>query len=141
MKYLIAIIAGLIAGPVLLLIGGMLGLLGTSGTAEPPGWEVSLGGRLLDSALEARAKGLANPVKADDRQALARGGQIYALNSAGCHGDAKATSIWGSRNFYPRVPQFWQQRESVLTPEEAFAAIHDGIRYSGMGAWKGMMSA
>jgi hypothetical protein len=26
-----------------------------------------------------------------------------------------------------------------VTPEEAYAAIHDGIRYSGMGAWRDLM--
>jgi mono/diheme cytochrome c family protein len=30
-------------------------------------------------------------------------------------------------------------KDGDLSPEEAFAAIHDGIRYSGMGAWSGMM--
>jgi mono/diheme cytochrome c family protein len=61
------------------------------------------------------------------------------MNCAGCHGDAKARSDWGSKGFYPRVPQFWQGDAADLTPEEAYAAIHDGIRYSGMGAWKDLM--
>ena len=30
--------------------------------------------------------------------------------------------------------------EEHLTPEEAYTAVHDGIRYTGMGAWSGMMS-
>jgi mono/diheme cytochrome c family protein len=60
------------------------------------------------------------------------------MNCSGCHGTAKAPSPWGSKGFYPRAPQFWQEGNDV-SPEEAFAAIHDGIRYSGMGAWKGMM--
>jgi len=27
----------------------------------------------------------------------------------------------------------------MLTPQEAFVAVRDGIRYSGMGGWKGML--
>ena len=73
MKTLLVFILGLIAAPVLLVAAGMLGWLGSTGTGEPPGWEVSLGGRLLDSALDKRARGLKNPVKADDAAALAAG--------------------------------------------------------------------
>jgi cytochrome c553 len=39
------------------------------------------------------------------------------------------------------VPQFWRvEEDDVPAPEEAFVAIRDGIRYSGMGAWNGMLS-
>jgi mono/diheme cytochrome c family protein len=57
---------------------------------------------------------------------------------AGCHGSAKGPSDWGSKNFYPRAPQFIQEGSDV-SPSEAFTAIHDGIRYSGMGAWRGQL--
>lgn len=139
MKLLIAFIAGMIAAPLLLIVAGMLGRLGSSGTGNPPGWEIALGDRLLDAALEKRAKSLRNPVKPGDTAALAAGGKLYANDCAGCHGDAKAPSDWGSKGFYPRVPQFHQMKGGDLTPEEAYAAIHDGIRYTGMGAWSGMM--
>jgi mono/diheme cytochrome c family protein len=139
MKVLIAFIAGLVAAPVLLVIAGMLGWLGSTGTSSPPGWEASLGDRLLETALEKRSSGLKNPIAANDAAALAAGQKLYALNCAGCHGSRSGPSAWGSKGFYPRAPQFWQQTESDLTPTEAFAAIHDGIRYTGMGAWKDLM--
>jgi hypothetical protein len=50
----------------------------------------------------------------------------------------KGPSQWGSKGFYPRAPQFFQEGTDV-GPEEAYAAIHDGIRYSGMGAWRDLM--
>jgi mono/diheme cytochrome c family protein len=81
---------------------------------------------------------LSNPVAAGDKAALAAGAKIYANNCSGCHGDAKGPSDWGAKNFYPRAPQFFQEGSDV-TPAEAFAAIHDGVRYSGMGAWRGQM--
>ncbi|HEX6660363.1 MAG TPA: cytochrome c [Sphingomicrobium sp.] len=139
MKTIVTFVAGMIAGPVLLILAGLLGWLGSTGTGNPPQWEASLGDRLLDTALEKRSADLKNPIKADDKAALAAGAKIYADSCAGCHGDAKGPSNWGSKGFYPRVPQFFQQDYENLTPEEAYAAIHDGIRYSGMGAWTGMM--
>ena len=139
MKTFIVFILGLIAAPLLLILAGMLGWLGSTGTGNPPGWEISLGGRLLDSSLEKRAKGLKNPIAAGDAAALAAGRKLYAMNCSGCHGTARAPSDWGSKGFYPRAPQFWQGDAADLTSEEAYAAVHDGIRYSGMGAWKDLM--
>ena len=142
MKPTLAFIAGLVAAPILIILAGLLGLLGSTGTGTPPGWENELGERLLDTALEHRSSGLKNPIKSGDVAALGAGMKIYGDNCAGCHGDSSGPSKWGSTGFYPRVPQFWQpgKEEENITPEEAYAAIHDGIRYSGMGAWSGMMS-
>ena len=137
LKGILIFVAGLIAGPTLLLLAGMIGWLGSNATAEPPNWEISLGTRTLDASLERRSEGLKNPIAANDATALLAGRKLYAMNCSGCHGTAKAPSV-GSKGFYPRAPQFWQEGSDV-SPEEAFAAIHDGIRYSGMGAWKGMM--
>jgi mono/diheme cytochrome c family protein len=139
MKTLIVFILGLIAAPLLLVLAGLLGWLGSTGTRNPPGWEVALGDRLVETALEKRTKGLKNPIKHDDSAALAAGRKLYAMNCSGCHGTAQAKSEWGSKGFYPRVPQFWQGDAAGLTPEEAYAAIRDGVRYSGMGAWRALM--
>lgn len=138
MKTLLAFVAGLIALPLLLGIAAVAGWLPSTAVADPPGWEMSLGMRALDASLEHRSDRMKNPVAANDSSALVAGMKIYADNCAGCHGDAKAPSAWGSKGFYPRAPQFWQDGSDV-TPEEAYAAIHDGIRYSGMGAWRDLM--
>jgi mono/diheme cytochrome c family protein len=89
--------------------------------------------RALDASLEKRSDGLKNPIAAKDAAALAAGGKIYSDNCSGCHGSAKGPSAFGS-GFYPRVPQFFQEGTDV-NPNEAYAAIHDGVRYSGMPAW------
>lgn len=138
MKTLLAFIAGLIAAPLLFGLAAVAGRLPSNATATPPGWEMNVGMRALDASLEKRSAGLKNPVTASDKAVLAAGQQLYAKNCAGCHGDAKAPSVWGSKGFYPRAPQFFQEGTDV-GPEEAFAAIHDGVRYSGMGAWKDLM--
>ena len=138
MKLIVGFIVGLIAVPVLFAIAGIAGWLPSDATPEPPRWESSAGMRALDASLEKRSDGLSNPIAANDGAALAAGGKIYADNCAGCHGNAKGPSDWGAKNFYPRAPQFLQEGSDV-SPAEAFTAIHDGIRYSGMGAWRGQM--
>lgn len=138
MKPLIAFIIGSIALPLLIVLVGILGFLPSDATTTPPGIETSIAMRALDASLERRAKGLRNPVVANDQSALATGMTIYSENCATCHGTAKAASAWGSKGFYPRAPQFWQE-DTDLTSEEAYAAIHDGIRYSGMGAWRDLI--
>ena len=138
MKMLVGFIIGLVAVPVLFAIAGIAGWLPTNATAEPPNWESSAGMRALDASLEKRSGGLTNPIKPNDSAALAAGARIYAQNCAECHGSTKGPSDWGSKNFYPRAPQFLEEGSDV-SPPEAFAAIHDGIRYSGMGAWRGQM--
>jgi mono/diheme cytochrome c family protein len=138
MKLLTAFIIGSIGLPLLIVLVGILGFLPSTATSEPPGIETSIGMRALDASLERRSEGLKNPIAANDKTALAAGQKLYADGCAGCHGDAKEPSEWGSKGFYPRVPQFFQDGSDVK-PEEAYVAIHDGIRYSGMGAWRDIM--
>ena len=139
MKVLSALVIGSIALPVLIVIAGIMGFLPSDATSSPPAFETSIGMRALDASLERRAKGLANPIKEGDTAALAAGKKLYDNGCAGCHGDAKGPSTWGSKGFYPRVPQFFQEGSDV-TPEEAYGAVRDGIRYSGMGAWRDQLS-
>ena len=139
MKILIAFIVGLIAAPIVFLLTGVLGWLPSDAASTPPGWESSIGMRALDASLEKRSGGLTNPVQSNDTAALAAGKKTYADNCSGCHGDAKGPNAWGAKGLYPRAPQFFQHGSDV-SPSEAFAAIHDGVRYSGMGAWKGELN-
>ena len=135
MKFLLAFVIGLVAAPLIFGIAAVAGLLPSNSTAEPPKWESSLGMRALDSSLEKRSSGLKNPIADNDAGAFAAGAKIYSDNCSGCHGSAKGPSDWGAKGLYPRAPQFFQMGADV-TPPEAFAAIRDGIRYSGMGAWR-----
>jgi len=138
MKMLVAFIIGLIAAPLLLAAAGIAGLLPSDAASEPPKWESSVGMRALDASLEKRSGGLKNPVAANDAGALAAGAKIYGDNCSGCHGNAKGPNAWGAKGLYPRAPQFFQEGVDVTAPE-AYAAIRDGVRYSGMGAWRGQL--
>jgi mono/diheme cytochrome c family protein len=134
MKNIILFLAGLIALPAIGLISGLFGFLPSKATATPSQWEAGIAMRALDASLEKRASGAKNPVKPEDKGALAAGAKLYQQKCSGCHGNAKGPSSWGANDFYPRVPQFFQEGTDVNS-EEAYAAIHDGIRYSGMAAW------
>jgi mono/diheme cytochrome c family protein len=138
MKMLLAFIAGLIAAPLLFALAGVAGWLPSNSASEPPKWESSIGMRALDASLERRSDGLKNPIAANDRVSQAAGARIYSDNCAGCHGSAKGPSSFGS-GFYPRVPQFFQEGTDVNS-KEAYAAVRDGVRYSGMPAWHGQLS-
>lgn len=138
MKMIIGFIVGLIVAPLAFAGAAMVGWLPSDAASEPPNWESSVAMRALDASLEKRSDGLRNPIAANDPASLAAGQKIYGDNCAGCHGDAKGPSSWGAKGLYPRAPQFFQGGSDV-TPPEAFAAVHDGIRYSGMGAWRGQL--
>ena len=142
LSLVLAFLLGLLLIPIVIAMLGLFGRLPSDSVSSPPGWEEDIGEWALDEALEHRTTGLHNPIATNDSAALGAGMQIYGDNCAGCHGGAAGPSRWGSQNFYPRVPQFWQEREhhEHLTPEEAYTAVHNGIRYSGMGAWSGMLS-
>src|ERR1043165_2232415 len=125
----------------LLLIVGLAARLGwvpVSATATPPRWESAFGQAMLQGSLSHHAAGLTNPIQPSNEM-LITGLKIFRMNGAGCHGSGCQPSRWGTQNFYPRVPQFADNPPN-LSPPQMFVAIKQGIRYTGMGAWKGMMS-
>ena len=131
-------VGGLLLGPVIGLIILIWGAWPWRATSKPPNWENTLGARSLHVAVKREAANLHSPIVASDETLLA-GMKIYRTNCAGCHGDFGQLSIWGSKGFYPRVPQF-ANAPPTLRSEEMFLVVRNGVRYSGMGAWKDLMS-
>jgi len=126
---------------ILLVVGSLTARLGwwpVSATAVPPRWESNLAQRTLRASLSHQAAGLTNPVSPSD-EVLIAGLKSFKMNCAGCHGLPGQPSQWGTRNFYPRAPQFAEDPPHLSAPE-MFVAIKHGIRYSGMGGWDGMMT-
>lgn len=135
-------IAGLVVGisvvPAIALIAALIGVLPVRATATPPAWERRLAGKALRKSLERKARHLTNPVPASDENLLA-GMKLFRGGCAGCHGEFGHPSLWGTTSFYPRVPQF-SDEPSALTAPEMFLVVKHGVRYSGMGAWGGLLS-
>jgi len=119
-------------------ISARLGWWPVNATAVPPRWESAFGQATLQASLSRQARGLKNPMQPSN-EVLIAGLKIFKMNCAGCHGSRGQPSQWGTRNFYPRVPQF-ADNSPHLSATQMFVAVKDGIRYSGMGAWNGMMS-
>jgi mono/diheme cytochrome c family protein len=139
LRIAIAFVCGLALLPLAVLASGLVGWLGADARSQPPRIEERVGQAFLKASLARQAAALHNPVRADDEAELSAGMGLYRDNCLGCHGDFGKPSAWGSKGFYPRVPQF-ADHPPDLTAEEMYVAVKSGVRYSGMGAWKDMMS-
>lgn len=130
--------AGFILGPLIAVIIAGVGLWPWRATSIPPKWENTFATRSFHAAVSREAKNLKAPISPSE-ETLRAGMKIYQTNCAGCHGDFGQPSTWGAHGFYPRVPQF-PKAPPVLRSEEMFLIVQNGIRYSGMGAWKDLSS-
>jgi mono/diheme cytochrome c family protein len=134
-KIIIAVFVLLI---IALILSARLGWWPVNAVAAPPHWEEQFGQSVLQASLKRQAKDLTNPVQPTN-EVLIAGMKTFKMNCVGCHGQPGQPSQWGTRGFYPRVPQFGDHPPALSAPQ-MFVAIKYGIRYSGMGAWDGMMS-
>lgn len=82
-----------------------------------------------------------HPVEAD----FVAGANIYKANCAFCHGFPNRPAAV-ARNMYPSVPQLWQKHKNGVVgvsddpPGETFWRVQNGIRLTGMPAYKNMLS-
>jgi mono/diheme cytochrome c family protein len=137
-KRIIAFVGGLLLLPLVGIAAAWLGLWPSRAISAPSRWETAFTERTLRASLARYAVDLKNPVTVSDETILA-GMKIFRTNCAGCHGEFRHLSHWGTRGFYPRVPQFADVPPSLNAPE-MFLVVKNGIRYTGMGAWDGMLS-
>jgi len=127
-----------IATPFIVLgVCGTLGYLPVRATSSPSKIESMIATRSVDARIAREAKGLKNPLKPTDATLLA-GMKLYRNDCAGCHGLSGKPSDWGTKNFYPPVPQFADELPD-MKDSEMFLIVKHGIRYTGMGGWDGMM--
>jgi len=132
MKRIILTMLSLILFLVLVVaIAARVGWWPVNATPVPPQWESAFGQATLQATLSRQARGLKNPIQ-PSKEVFLTGLKIFKMNCAGCHGSRGQPSQWGTRNFYPRVPQFADNPPHLSAPQ-MFVAIKDGVRYSGMG--------
>jgi mono/diheme cytochrome c family protein len=137
-RYLLVFALGVVTFPALGIVVARLGLWPTRANIDPPSWERALAEPSLRASLKRHAPALKNPHPVSEETLLA-GMKIFRTNCAGCHGEPGRPSSWGTKGFYPRVPQL-ADAPSQLSDAEMFFVVKNGIRYSGMGAWDGMIS-
>jgi thiosulfate dehydrogenase len=137
-KQIIAFLIGVLILPATIFVVALLGFLPFHATATPSDLETNIAVKSLHASIKIKTSGIKNPLTASE-EVLMSGLKMYRYNCAGCHGDYQQPSLWGTENFYPRVPQFGM-RASSLSVEEMFVIVKNGVRYSGMASWNGLIS-
>jgi thiosulfate dehydrogenase len=139
-RFLLGIVIGVVLAPLAVVGAARAGLLSLTATASPPAWEARLGRTALHASAARGAKSVFRSASATvTEEDLGAGLRLYRMNCSGCHGDFGRPSSWGTTSFFPRVPQF-AEHPSTLTRREMFFVVQNGVRYSGMGAWKNLLS-
>ncbi|HUO34797.1 MAG TPA: cytochrome c [Candidatus Acidoferrum sp.] len=114
------------------------GYVNTQADQEPSFLESKLAMKVMDASADRHAPDAKNPVAATDDNLVA-GAKIYAENCAGCHGAPSPTFQSVGNSFYPPAPQFFKDTPDM--PEnENYYVIQHGVRWTGMPAWKNLLS-
>ncbi len=126
---------------VVVLVAGYLSLNGLFFASAPPGgMETSLALRARNLAIPSDARQARNPF-AGQKDAWREGLDHYAEHCEPCHAyDGRGGGEVG-RNLNPRTPDMTRARTQRLTDGELFYIIQNGVRWTGMPAWKGEHTA
>ena len=108
---------------------------GFSADAQPGTFERSIATRLLRLSIPADADRQQNPFAAD-ANAWRSVVDHYEDHCATCHGrDGRGKTDIGE-NMYPKVPDLADARIQSLSDGALFYIIQNGVRWTGMPAWK-----
>ncbi len=106
-----------------------------SAAASPGRLESSVAVEVRNLSIPADAKRTRNPF--DGRpDAWREGADHYADHCAICHGDDGKGGGEIGAHLYPRVPDMTRPRTQALTDGELYYIISNGVRWTGMPAWK-----
>jgi mono/diheme cytochrome c family protein len=108
---------------------------GLSADAEPGAFERTIATRLLRLSIPPDAERQKNPF-ADDATAWRDIAVHYEDHCAMCHGsDGRGRTDLGE-NMYPKVPDLADASVQRLSDGALFSIIQNGVRWTGMPAWK-----
>ncbi len=131
------LIAALVGGALLAVIGAALGLYGGLYNVaadvphtQPVFWLLET---VRDRSIAVRAAGVVVPPNLTNPGRIASGAGQYAEMCSGCHLAPGMTRTEISRGLYPRAPQL--RRGSRPTPAEDFWVVKHGVKMTGMAAW------
>jgi mono/diheme cytochrome c family protein len=114
---------------------------GLAADAEPGHAERLIASRLVRLAIPADARQQQNPLAADDKTIWRTAADHYGDHCAACHGNDGRGDTQLGRNMYPDVPSFADETVQRLSDGELFYIIQNGVRWTGMPAWKDEHSA
>jgi thiosulfate dehydrogenase len=130
-NFLLGLLLGIILPPTILASLAFMGRLPVNAREEPPNWEKHFMQAVVARSVAHQAPVLKNPYPVTDENLLA-GLKEFHDDCDGCHGTGEKKSIWGTSDFYPRVPQFGFDPPR-LPDWQIYWVLKNGIRYSGMG--------
>jgi thiosulfate dehydrogenase len=118
------------------------GMVPASARSGPIWGEQWVAGTSLRATLAREAPKGPNPVKLDDAN-LISGIQLYGTHCAVCHGTAKgkASASAIAKGEWPPPPQLAADGVEDDPEGDTFWKIDNGIRWTGMPAWHGTLSA
>jgi len=143
-RVLLGILLGAILAPVAVVVWLYLGSVPVA-VADPPfPHEQQLTGILLHARIQ-RELVTTIPIPADGNS-LAAGAEVYRDQCAACHGFHGKPSRFGAHMF-PAAPPLWEKhsRNAVVgvsddPPGETYWKVVNGIRLTGMPAYKGVLT-
>lgn len=130
-KFLLGLLVGVVLPPAIFGLLALMGRLPVNAKDEPPHWEKRFLQAAVARSIARQAPVLKNPYPVTDANLLA-GLKEFHDDCDGCHGTGVKKSIWGTSDFYPRVPQFGFDPPR-LRDWQIHWVLKNGIRYSGMG--------
>lgn len=122
------------------LLAAFVGLTSACPASKKPSkWEAALANMAKDVVIPLEAKKLQNPLQASE-EVIQDGWQIYMRACAICHGmDGHARTDLG-RALYPPAMDLTSPHVQAWKDDELFWIIQNGVRLTGMPAWKTMIS-
>jgi mono/diheme cytochrome c family protein len=138
-RFLLGVLAGTLAFPVVILVVAELGLLPINANTSPTGWENAFSRMALNASVRRQSPRVPNPIDPTEEHLMA-GMKLFKSDCAGCHG----TPDTAGKNeadviLYPNAPQF-ALHPSRKPDYQLFWIVKGGIRYTGMFAWSGQFA-
>ena len=134
---LVGVVLGIVLCVVVSLAAALVYLRTTGlGTGDDPGAVETTAARVARRfAVPPATRALQNPVPASP-EALADGMAHYADHCASCHANDGSGNTEMGRGFYPKAPDMRLAATQELSDGELFHVIEQGIRFTGMPAWR-----
>ena len=120
----------------LALVVGMVRRGGLAATAEPGRLERSVAAKLVRLSIPSEVERQKSPV-ANDANAWREAKEHYMDHCAVCHGRGGKGDTDVGKNMYPRVPDLTGPDTQGRSDGALFYIIQNGVRWTGMPAWKG----
>lgn len=137
-----AFILGVLITIVALIGGGLFvaetGRVDMRADVPPPQFERHIAGGAMDASADRNAPKVTNPLQPSSDNLIA-GAKVYLDHCALCHGDPVRPHSPLEESFYPRPPQFMSDAADMGDQDNYYITQH-GIRWSGMPAWKDVLS-